>query len=184
MRVLDAAHQVTRIRKGRDPATIDQHRVPPDMIDVEMGADDGVDRLAGIAGGSEIRQKARLKLVPSRDPAVFFVFAKTSVDEDASARRFDDKSVNAHLEPAALVGKIGLQPADRQYSLIGRLRQDKPAAAADFELDDLGDRDFADSPFHNCSAVLYCTCSSSTSKIKVALGGIAPPAPRAPSPSS
>ena len=92
---------------------------------------------------------------------------------------FDDERVDAHLQAAALVGEIGLQPADRQHRLIGRLGQDEPAAAGDFELDDLGDRDLADPPFHDRDAG-YCTCKSSTSKIKVALGGIAPPAPRAP----
>ena len=40
--------------------------------------------------------------------------------------------------------KSRLQPADRQDRLIGRLRQDEPAAAGDLELDDLGDGDLAD----------------------------------------
>jgi hypothetical protein len=57
--------------------------------------------------------------------------------------------MNAHLESPALIGEVGLQPADGQYRLIGRLGQDEPAAAGDFELDDLGDRDLADPPFHD-----------------------------------
>ena len=52
------------------------------------------------------------------------------------------------LRPAALVGEMRLQPADRQHRLLGRLRQDEAAAAGHLELDDLGDRDLADPPFH------------------------------------
>src|SRR6516165_1295770 len=184
MRVLDPAHQIARIGKGRNPAAVDQHRVPPDMIDMEMGADHRVDRLARIAGSGEISQKARLQFVPGRDAAVFLVVAKTGVDDETAAPRLaplglHDKGVDAHLQPTALVGKVELQPADRQYFFISRLRQDEPAAAGDFELDDLGDRDLADAPFHGRWPA-YCTCKRSTSKIRVALGGIAPPAPRAP----
>src|SRR5262245_9521674 len=42
---LDAAHKVACVREGRDPATLDQHRVPTDVVDMEMGTDDGIDRL-------------------------------------------------------------------------------------------------------------------------------------------
>src|SRR6266550_3133667 len=188
MFVFDPADQVAGIRKGRDPTAIDQHRVPADVIDVEMRADHRVDRLARMAGGGEIREKPRLELVPGRYPPVLLVVAETGIDDYAAAPRLatlglDDKSMDAHLEPPALVGEVGLQPADRQHRLIARLRQDEPAAAGDLELDDLADRDLADPPFHD-RAPGYCTCSSSTSKIKVALGGIAPGAPRAPYPSS
>ena len=63
---LDAAHQVTRIGEGRDPASLYQHRVPADVIDMEMGADRRVDRLACIAGRRQISEKGRLQLVPGR----------------------------------------------------------------------------------------------------------------------
>jgi len=53
-----------------------------------------------------------------------------------------------------LVGEIGLQPADRQHRLIGRLGQNEPVAAGDLELDDLADRDLADPPFHDCNPLL------------------------------
>src|SRR5206468_3148923 len=110
---------------------------------MKMGADHRVDRLARIAGGGEIREKARLEPVPARYPPVFLVVAETGVDDHAAARRLDDERMDAHFEPAALIGEVGLQPADRQYRLVGRLGQDKPAAAGDLELDDLGDRDLA-----------------------------------------
>src|SRR6516165_8576989 len=153
MGVLDAAHQIARIGKGRDPPAAEQHRIPPDMIDVEMGADYRVDHLARIAGTGEISQKARLQFVPGRDASVFLVVAETGVDDDAAAPPLaplglDDERVNAHLQATALIGEIGLQPADRQYFFVSRLGQDEAAAASDLELDDLGDRDLADPPFH------------------------------------
>jgi hypothetical protein len=85
MRVFDSAHQVAGIRKGRDPPAVDQHRVPADVIDVEMRADHRVDRLARIAGDGEIREKARLQLVPGRYPPVLLVVAETGIDDDAAA---------------------------------------------------------------------------------------------------
>jgi hypothetical protein len=118
------------------------------MVDMEVGADHGIDRLARIAGGRQIGEKAGLKLVPGRDAAVLFVVAETGVDDDAPARRFDDERVDAHLEAAALIGEIGLQPRDRQHRFGCRLRQDEAAAAGNFELDDLGDRNLADPPLH------------------------------------
>ena len=127
----------------------DQQRVPPDMIDVEMGADHGVDRLARMTGGGEISQKTCLQPVPSGYSAVFLIVAETSVDDDASSRGFDDERLNTHLQAAALISEIRLQPTYRKYSLVSRLGQDEPATASDFEFDDLGDRDLADPPLHD-----------------------------------
>src|SRR5215469_11008548 len=44
----DAAHQIARIGKGRDPAAADQRRVPTDMVDMQMRANDRVDCVARI----------------------------------------------------------------------------------------------------------------------------------------
>ena len=80
--------------------------------------------------------------------AAGFVVAEAGVDDDAPVRRLDDQSMDAHLQPAALVGEMRPQPGDRQDLVIGRLRQDEAAAAGHFQLDEPGDRDPADSPFH------------------------------------
>jgi hypothetical protein len=148
MSVLDAGHQITRLREGRDPTIRDQHRVPADVVDMKMRANDRVDRLALIAGRRQIRQETRLQLVPGRYAAVLLVVAEAGVDDDAPARRFDDQSMNAQFEPAPLIRKIGVQPANRQYCFGGCLGQDEPAAAGHLQLDDLGDRHRADPPFH------------------------------------
>ena len=145
---LDAAHQVTRLREGRDPAALDQHRVPANVIDMEVRADDRVDRLAGIACRRQIGEKTRLEPVPGRDAPVLLVVAEAGVDDDPPARRFDDQRMDAHLESAPLVGEIGLQPPDRDDRFGCRLRQDEPASPGHLQLDDLGKRNLTDPPFH------------------------------------
>jgi len=134
MRELDAAHQIARIWEGRDPASVDQHRVPSDMVDMEMGANHGVDRLARIAGGGEICQKAAVELVPIRDSPVLLVVTETGVHEDPPARRFGNERVNAHLEAPVLIDEIWPQPIDRQDRLWCRLGEDETAAARDFQV--------------------------------------------------
>ena len=56
------------------------------------------------------------------------------------------KRVDAHAQPAVLVGEMRPQPGDR-FDRLGRgLRQQEAAAAGDFQFDDLGDGDVADAP--------------------------------------
>ena len=111
------------------------------MIDVEMRAQHRVDRLARIAGGGEIGQERSLQVVPGRDAPVLLVVAEAGVDDDAPVRRLDHQRVDAHLEAAALVGEMRLQPGDRQRSprgvACGRMKRLPPV---DLQLDDLGDR--------------------------------------------
>jgi hypothetical protein len=60
VRVLDAPHQIARIGECRDPPLADQHRVPADVIDMQMRADHGVDRLARITRHRKVGQEIRL----------------------------------------------------------------------------------------------------------------------------
>src|SRR5439155_18413163 len=100
---------------------------PADMVDVEVGAQNGVDRIAREARRRKVGEEWPLQIVPGRDAAVRFVVAKTGVDNDTAAGRFDDERVDAHLQPTPLVGKMRLQPADWQNLVVGRLRQDEAA---------------------------------------------------------
>jgi hypothetical protein len=150
MRELDPPHQVARLRKGRHPFAFDQHRVPADMVDMQMRAQHRVDRLARIAGGGKVGEERALQIVPGWDTAALLVVAEAGIDDNAALRRLDDERMDAHLQPAAFIGKMRLKPFDRQDLLIGRLRQDEPAAAGDLQLDDLGHRDLADPPFLHC----------------------------------
>src|SRR5690242_18573914 len=51
------AHQVTRAGKRRHPASIDQHRVPADVIDMQMSTKNSIDRLDRAPGGSDLLEK-------------------------------------------------------------------------------------------------------------------------------
>jgi hypothetical protein len=116
---------------------------------MEMGAYDRIDRLAGVSGGGHVGEETCLHPVPGRDAAVLLVVAETGVDNDAPVWRLDDERTDTHPQPAAVIGEIRPQPVDRQDLLIGRLGQQKAAAAGHFELDDLGHSDRADPPFHH-----------------------------------
>jgi hypothetical protein len=100
------------------------------------------------AGRREIGEERPLQVVPGRDAATLLVVAEAGIDDDAPARRFDDERVDAHFQAAALVGEVRPQPRDRQDFLIGRLRQQKPAAAGYLQFDDLRYRHIAHAPLH------------------------------------
>src|SRR5690348_16761135 len=100
---LDAAHQVPRAWKGRDPALIHQHRVPADVIDMEMRAQHRVDRLARESRRREILEKPALHAVPRRHGAVLLVVADAGVDDEATTRRLHHERMHAHLEAALVI---------------------------------------------------------------------------------
>ena len=54
------------------------------MIDVQMGAQHGVDRFAREAGVREIGQERAVAVVPMRDAAVLLVVAQAGIDDDAA----------------------------------------------------------------------------------------------------
>src|SRR5262249_31316063 len=92
---LAPSQKIARLGKGRDPLSSDKHRVPTDVIDMEVGADDRVDAVTPESGGFQIPQERKLEIVPIGDGGARLVVADTGVDENASRRRFDDESVNA-----------------------------------------------------------------------------------------
>jgi hypothetical protein len=94
MREFDAAHEVTRLGEGRDPVTLDEHRVPADVIDMEVRADDRVDRLPCIAGRRQISEKARLEPVPGRDAPLLLVVAEAV---STTIRRWGVSTTNAWM---------------------------------------------------------------------------------------
>ena len=64
MLIFGAAKQVASIGKGWDPAAADLHRVPTDMVDMQVRADHGIDPFPRKAGGGESLQKRQAKMVP------------------------------------------------------------------------------------------------------------------------
>ena len=86
------------------------------------------------------------------DAAIFLVVAEAGVDDNAMRRRLHQERVDAHAQPAVLVGEMRLQPGDR-FDRLGRgLRQQEAAAAGDLQFDNLGDDNITDPPLaHACS---------------------------------
>ena len=58
---LGPVQDVARVRERRDPLPLDQHGIPPDMIGMEMCAQDDIEGRARKARSFKIREEARLR---------------------------------------------------------------------------------------------------------------------------
>ena len=148
MLVFRPAHQVASPWERWHPFAIHQTGVPADMIDVQMGAQHGINRFCRKSRRRKIGQKRPVAVVPVRDPALLLVVPKAGIHHDAPIRRFHDEAVDAHAQPPILIGEMRAQPGDRQDLLPRCLRQQEPGSPGHLQFDDLGDRDVADGPFH------------------------------------
>src|SRR6185369_5265052 len=120
-----AVDHVARPGKRRHPALALQARVPADVIDVQVRADDGVDLLGRDAGGGQVVEPRPLPLVPERRLVALLAVAHAGVDENRAARHPDDPGLDAGAEIArVLVEEVGLEPAVVTRDRLGRgLRQ-------------------------------------------------------------
>jgi len=84
-----ASHKVADVRKGRPPCAIDVHRVPADVIDVQMGAEDEVDGFGRDARRTQPIQPACARtLAPNRDFGSILALTDACVDEDCAPVEF------------------------------------------------------------------------------------------------
>src|ERR1700737_4709761 len=104
-----AADQIARAGKGRDPLVILSHSVPTDMIDMQMGAYDVVDRLAAVAKLLQVLKERELQLVPFGVRA-HLVVADTGIDDDSLAHRLEHQRMDAQFEPPHFVRKRRIKP--------------------------------------------------------------------------
>ena len=79
--VLLAREQVFGIWKCRHPAAVAQHRVPPDVIGMQVRAEHGIDLLGRRAGRAQPVEKRRLQPMEPRQPGPLFVIAGAAVDK-------------------------------------------------------------------------------------------------------
>ena len=89
--VLGRAEEVLRVRKRRHPLAADQHRVPSDMIEVQMCADDRVD---GQPVEARIRQRVRMRRAHHADAGEVVIVAEARVDDDLLIARTDRKRMD------------------------------------------------------------------------------------------
>src|SRR5262245_6055649 len=147
------AEEIARVRESGQPLAVDQPGVPAHVVDVQVRAQHGIDRLGRKTGRRQIVKEAALPIIPSRYTALLFVIAETGVDDDPPPRRFDDKGVDAHLEAANLVGEVRHEPGNRQHRRARGLRQDESAAASGLALHDLAHADVAELPLHRSGSM-------------------------------
>ena len=114
-----ARHQVPSIGKGRHPFSVDKHRVPADMVDMQVGTHHDVDTLARKAGFGHVLQKRALQTVPSWNMAALLVVSETGIDNNPMRRRLYDEGMNAHPKLAVFIDEMRLHPRVRRYS-VGR----------------------------------------------------------------
>ena len=142
---LRANEDVTGAREGRQPASAVQPRVPADVIDVQVGADDQIDRLGRHAGRSKVVEERRLEHVKRRSSATILPVADTCVDENREARTTHDEGVHALKEAPLLVDEMGSEPGAMALErLRGRVGQEPRRARGAGSFDDARDAKAAD----------------------------------------
>ena len=146
--VFGFAEDIACVGKGRHPTAADQPCIPADVVDMQMRAQHGIDRLGRVAGRGHVREIGIVEVVPGRHRAARFVVADAGIDDDAPRRGFDHEGMHAHPQPAFLGGQVWNQPGQLLNLAVGRLRQDEPGAPDRLHFDDFGDCDLADRPAH------------------------------------
>jgi hypothetical protein len=129
------------------------------VIDVEMGAERGIDRLRREARRAEILEEgAPLLLVPLLHAGEVLVVADARVDDDASSLGLDEQSLDAHARPAVRLDEVGLAPVDREQVLGRGVGQDPGGLPRDVELEHPLDAHVSDLPLKH---VVSCRASQS-----------------------
>src|ERR1035437_2822201 len=141
---LGAAYQVAGVGERRHPLAVLEHRVPPDMVHVQMRADDAIDLVARVTRFSQVAQKRQLQIAPRRVRTNLLV-ADAGVDDDALTLRLDHQRVDAHAELALFVGEGGIEPVGFLQDILGGgVSHDEGARPWRLALDDAGYLDVAD----------------------------------------
>ena len=81
-------HDVAGVGEGGHPDAVYEFGVPTDVVDVEMGTDDGVDLLRREAGVGDVVEKGCVQLIEGPELARLAV-ADAGVDDDLSPLGLD-----------------------------------------------------------------------------------------------
>ena len=144
--IFGAADDVLGVGESRNPAPVDQLRVPTDMVLVQVGAHDIIDFPGLHARVGERAEEVGVVLVESGSGRPILVIAAAGVDQHRVAIGLHKERVVTHVDPA-----VRRQLALRQFSLTdlehlgGQIRKKLPRRRKGaLEFDDLGDCIFAD----------------------------------------
>ena len=113
---VDPRQVVASVRERRHPLAVAQHGVPADVVDVQVGAHDGVDRFGREPGRGQVGEKRTLE-VREEGVDAGLVVAEAGIDDDAPARRFDDERLDAQPEVPGVVGEVRTQPVDAEHGV-------------------------------------------------------------------
>jgi hypothetical protein len=122
------------------------------VIQVQVGAEDDVDRLGRIAGFGQSLQERELEVIPALVVAVLVV-ADTGVDDDPSPLRFNDERLDRVADCSVRIRVMRMQPRDRLDAFLGQpCEHEAGREAADLKFDYPGDSDVSDCPTVYCVA--------------------------------
>ena len=146
--VLDAAEQVAGIGKRRHPLAVDEHRVEPDVVEVQMGTRHHVDIVDRETGRREIVQELIAQMrhgIEARDGSV----PEARVDDDGLAHGLHHQRVDRERQRAVLVDEVRFQPIRIRGDDLVRVRSvNIPAASTAACAANQCDADVTDLPLH------------------------------------
>src|SRR5215475_2607242 len=120
-------------------------RVPADVIDVQVGANDQIHRLRRHAGLSKIVEEGRFEHVKRSPTAAILPVPDAGVDEYREARATYDEGVHGQEEAALLVEEVGRDPVAMALERLGsRVGQEPGRARRARSFDDTRDAKSAD----------------------------------------
>src|SRR5215471_19345617 len=106
------AHEhISGTRESREPASLNEVGVPPDMIDVQMRADDHIDVFPLHAHGSKALKVRPALLVIAELARAGLIVASARIDKDGPALRANDEGMEGEDEqPVRRIEEVGLEP--------------------------------------------------------------------------
>jgi len=107
---ISSSEQIARTGEGRDPYSVDQTRVPTHVIDVQVSADDHVDRVRVEPGRSQVREERPVLVIEFRDQRAVFQVARACVNHDAKPVGLNNKAMKAHQVPTVGIDEVGHEP--------------------------------------------------------------------------
>jgi len=90
MLVFDSTEEIAGLRKRWNPTIVELLRVPSDVVEVQVGTQDGIDVVGCDAYGLQVLHEVRLQMT---EDIVFAlsISADATIDDDVATARFDDE---------------------------------------------------------------------------------------------
>ena len=148
MGMLRATDQIPSLGKGRHPLAVHQHGVPAHMVHMQVGADHGVDAIAGPACLTEPREKLRRQSLPAVQ-AARLVIADAGINHEAQTRCLHQQRVDREPQMALLRHVVWIEPVVPSQRFWRGVRQERAARAIghrQFDFDNAGDLNVTDLP--------------------------------------